>query len=158
MNKQYTYRIIFLRKQDNILFFYKTKKLFSIDKTNGVKFESKSFFINISNCSYINRKKEFVFFIDYDDNSTYSFKEITSIVNPKSLDLMLKTKLVESLTSGISDEKFPFFIAIMMFFMGLFVMLVIFQFIPRNVPVVDPNIIPDFEFPTAFIKNLKLFR
>lgn len=151
--KLYKYRIIFLKKQQENLFFYKSIRLNSIENSS-ISFEKRSFHVIVESCSYINQKREFVFFIDYDTNATYSFHQIES-VNPKMLDLTLKTKIVESITSGISNAKFPYMIFAFGIILGLFIMLVIYQFVPTEVPVVDPSIIPDqLPAPPAMIVNL----
>ena len=152
--KKFSYRVIFLREQNELLVFYTSIKLSKIEK-DIIQFANKTFNVVVNECSYINKKQEFVYFVDYDSGTSYPFYAIESI-QPDTLEMLVSNSLVTQITKGLSRDKFDWKNFLFGVICGAFVMLIV-MFIMSEVK--DTDIIYTNNTPGTFItiiKNLRL--
>lgn len=122
--KRFNYRVVFLRKQKDVNVFYTSIKLKNI-LNNHIKFEDKTFIINSDESCYISKSREFIYFVDYDTGSSFTFREIESI-NPETLDMLVSNNIVGEITKAISRDKFNWVNFLFGAITGAFIVMVIF--------------------------------
>lgn len=110
------YRLIFIRKENQLKYVYAIRVLHKINKF--FSFNGKKYHIPIQNPVYLNKKNQFVYFIDVDSGSQYTFDESKVFLNPEQLGIALETRIVRDVAMGVSrtNQKMDWY----SFFMGLF--------------------------------------
>jgi len=121
--KKFTYRIVFLREQNDVLVFHKSIKLQSIER-NIISYDNKSYKLDVTKSNYINKNREFVYFLDYDNGNTknirdFKEKEILNVENnniefnnedaiaePETLEMLVSNNIVSQITKGVTRDKF----------------------------------------------------
>jgi len=150
-SKEFSYRIVFLRKQNDVIVWYKTIKLNNIDK-NIVNFEGNTYHIDVTKSNYINKNKEFVYFVDLDSGSGYMFNSADKI-DPKTLKLLVNNNIVSQIVKGVSkSDNFDWKNFLFGVVTGAFIILMI-VFIMKSMEEEPTNYV-DLPDNLLYIKNL----
>ena len=126
------YRIMFLREQNELLVFYKSVRVNNINN-DILKVDNKTFNVIVNECSYINKKHEFVYYVDYDSGTSYNFYSIDSI-QPDTLEMLVSNQIVREITKGLSHDKFDWKNFLFGVICGSFVMLIIMFIMKESEP------------------------
>lgn len=97
MNNKIKFKIIFLKEIEGKISVVKTKIL--KNPTDIVSIADKSFRVDYSQACYSFRNI-LMYFINYDNGNQYSFREFESKIDPRSLDLYVKNKIIKELSAG----------------------------------------------------------
>lgn len=103
--RRFTYRVIFLRKDNNMNYEFKIQDFRDIPEFLLDKEKNKAYHIPIQNPLYLTQKSVFVYFVDIDSNQVYSFEKSKEFLNAKQMGIALKTSIVKDALSGISREN-----------------------------------------------------
>lgn len=122
------YKLIFLREFNNTLNIVKITELNYL--SNIFRLDNKhTFKIDINNVCFINKEQK-TYFIDIDSGNQYTFKTIQAKMEPNQLDVIVSTKILKELASGIvENNKEKIILIIIGFIIGIILGLLIMQII-----------------------------
>jgi len=99
-------KIIFLRKMNETNRVLFVMKNFKFDTNNLVtlKYEGteKSFVLTYKDAFMI-QKKEFIFYVDWDNGALYTINSVLPIADPKIINYLFKANLVKQFTKGLNS-------------------------------------------------------
>lgn len=129
--KNFAYRIIFLREQNDVWVYYKSIRKQTIEN-DIVKFQGKTFNLNSTESNYLSKNREFIYFMDYDKGCVKSFHTTSAIMKPEVLEMLVSNNIVGQITKGISKVDFDLKNFLFGLMTGAFIMIVIMMFMMQN--------------------------
>lgn len=127
---QKLYKVVLLQRFNDELSIVKSIESNEIKPL--IRYRNKSYKLNLNNVGYVNKIQK-IYFLNIENGSQYTFIEIKAEMNPDQLDVLMATKIIKELASGIIDNKKEKILMILIgFIIGLILGLLIMQIISSD--------------------------